>query len=616
MGLVALRGASTRTSLIGLACALGVAVAGAVGYTLSLRVEALALRDDAARKLASHSAALVSELKRYGYLPAVIALSPPVRDAALHPGDSTALATADRFLEAANREADAAAIYVMDPQGRTLAASNWRDPVSFVGMNFAFRPYFREAMAGLAGRFYGIGTTSHMPGLYFSWPVRGPRGIVGVVATKVDLDKVALPWQGAHDPVLVVDRNGIVFLGSMPQWRFKSIAPLSDATRRRLRQTRQYADAGALQAIGLRSAGQAAGVDLVEPPGGGADPLRLFHRVVYMLTRRDVPGTDWQILSLSDMRPARQAARRSALAAAALAGLLEALGLFLLQRRRAQAERLAARARHEALSQANAELRREVDERERVEQALTRTLDELAQASKMVALGEMATGIAHEINQPLTALHTLSDNAIVFLEQGRTDVVRQNLEAIGRLVDRMARITGDLKSFARKAPASWEPCRASAALAGARSIIDQRLAKERIALVVRFPANEPLVMCDEVRLQQVLLNLLANAADALKGAVDKRIEVDLEIDPDAPGGASATLRVRDNGPGIPDAVRSRLFEPFFTTKGQGVGLGLGLSIARRILRGFDASLEARNAVGGGAEFTIRLRVHAQGTFDG
>ena len=607
--------------LLGAACA---AAMGLVGYALGLRTEAQGLRDDAERRLAGYSGALTSELSRYGYLPSVLALSRTVQSAATHPDDAAAVQVANRFLEAANREADSAALYVMDPHGTTIAASNWGTPGSFVGMNFAFRPYFREAMAGKVGLFYGIGTTSHVPGLYFSRPLRAAGRIVGVVVAKVDLDKVALPWQRGRDPVLVVDANGIVFLTSVPQWRFESLAPLSAATRRRIAQTRQYYAVGSVREIGLAHVGRAAGADLVQLPPSAAMPDWLFGKDSYMVARQPVPGTDWQILSLSDLRPAQEAALWTALASAALTGLLVAVALVVHQRRRVVAERLAARealeraygeletrveARTAALTALNAELQREVDERLRAQSELTRTLEELAQSNKMAALGQMATGIAHELNQPLAALHTLSDNAVVFLDQSRPAEARGNLDAILQLVQRMARITGDLKSFARKAPKSWEPGRISQALAGASSLLQPRLRKEAIALDARFPADEPMVLCDELRLQQVLLNLLVNAADALTDQPDKRIEIRLDVDAAAgPDGRWATLRVADTGAGIPEPLLARLFEPFFTTKPQGVGLGLGLNIVQRILRDVGATIEAVNRDGGGAEFRIRLRV--------
>jgi two-component system C4-dicarboxylate transport sensor histidine kinase DctB len=343
-----------------------------------------------------------------------------------------------------------------------------------------------------------------------------------------------------------------------------------------------------------------------------------------MLIRAQVPGTDWLILSLSDMRKVRQAATRSALAAVALAGLLEATLLFASQRRKVLRERLDARealeraygeletrvlVRTAALTRVNKALQREIDERQRAQEALRSTMEQLVQAGKMAALGQMATGIAHELNQPLTALHTLSDNAVVLLDKQRHGEARANLESISRLVRRMAAITGELKSFARKAPAQWQPGRCSEAIEGAASLLRQRLQRERIELNTRLAPDEPAVACDEVRLQQVVLNLLINAADALRDTPAPRIDIELEFDPHGGSARRARLRVADNGPGIPEESMARLFEPFYTTKAQGVGLGLGLSIAQRIVGEAGGHIVARNRTGGGAEFEVELPVY-------
>lgn len=604
---------------------LGVVVMGTLGYYFGWKTAAAGLREDAWHQLDSYVGALTSELNRYGYLPAVIALNGTVQRAVEHPDDPRAVLLANRFLEAANREADSAAVYVMDLQGKVLAASNWRTDISFVGKHFAFRPYFREAKVGETGRFYGIGTVSHVSGLFFSRPLSVRGRIIGVIATKVSLGKVALPWLGAQDPILVADGNGIVFLTSVPRWRFESLGPLSAATIRHLTETRQYYAASPLKTIGLVHVGKAGSASLVEVPPIDGSPSAKLSASEFMLTQRPVPKTDWQILLLSDLRSVKESAHRMALAMAAMMGLAEALWLFLHQRKRSRADRLLARAALEAayneleqkvvlrtrdLSEANLNLQREIDERQRAESELSSTFEELAHASKMAALGQMATEVAHELNQPLAALHTLSDNAVVFLNQSREAEARQNLDAIARLVRRMAKITGDLKTFARKAPPKCEPVSASEALSDALSLLSQRFDQEKIALATHFPEHEPPIMCDKGRLQQVLVILLSNAADALRDTLDKSIDIFFVVEPVAPGESVryARLSVADTGTGLSASDLERVFKPFFTTKPQGAGLGLGLTIAQGILRDFGASIQAGNRLGGGAEFVIRLRV--------
>jgi two-component system C4-dicarboxylate transport sensor histidine kinase DctB len=618
-------------------------VTGAVSYRLGFDAASTRLRADAEHRLDSYVVGLESELNRYGYLPAVIALNGAMTHVALHPDDAQAVLDANRLLEAANRAADSNAIYVMDLAGKTIAASNWRETISFVGMNFSFRPYFMQAKAGGAGRFYGIGVANREPGLYFSRPLLDAGRVIGVVAAKINLDKVALPWQADHDPVLVADENGIIFLSSVSQWKFETLAPLPPSIMLQLAETRQYFSGARLEPIGLKRVGAAHGATLVEveQQAAGAHP-RLYNSR-YMLTQRPVRGTSWQMLSLSDVQPMRDFAQRTALAAAALAGLSGSVLLFVQQRRHAAQQRLAAREELEKaygelerkvqlrtrdLSETNVKLQQEISERRHAERALRTTFEELTHAGKLAALGQMATGIAHELNQPLAALHTLSDNAIVFLAQQREDAVRNNLDAIARLVRRMAKITGELKSFARKVPPSLGPRYASEIVGDAASLLAQRFIDEKISFAAHFPADEPAVLCDESRLQQVIVNLLGNAADAVQNVEGARIDVFFATDGSAssePTGSAesagsraaqhalrhASITIADNGIGLSDEVLARLFEPFFTTKPQGSGLGLGLTIAHGILTSFGGAIEARRRQGGGAEFIITLRVAAQ-----
>ena len=340
------------------------------------------------------------------------------------------------------------------------------------------------------------------------------------------------------------------------------------------------------------------------------------------------------MLSLSDMQPMRDFAQRTALAAAALAGLSGSVLLFVQQRRHAAQQRLAAREELEQayselerkvqlrthdLSETNLKLQQEISERRHAERALRTAFEELTHAGKLAALGQMATGIAHELNQPLAALHTLSDNAIVFLAQQREDAVRVDLDAIARLVRRMAKITGELKSFARKVPPSLGPRHASVIVSDAASLLAQRFVDEKISFATHFPADEPAVLCDENRLQQVIVNLLGNAADAVQNFKGARIDVFFatsatgsnESHPLKQAPLHASLTIADNGIGLSDEVLARLFEPFFTTKPQGSGLGLGLTIAHGILTSFGGAVEARRREGGGAEFVVTLRVAAQ-----
>jgi C4-dicarboxylate-specific signal transduction histidine kinase len=254
---------------------------------------------------------------------------------------------------------------------------------------------------------------------------------------------------------------------------------------------------------------------------------------------------------------------------------------------------------------ANEQLQREVSERERTEQTLRETQDGLVHAGKLAVLGQMAAGLSHELNQPLTALRGLSDNAVKLLDRGLMSEARANLEMIAGIVMRTARLTGQLKVFAYKAPKRAEPVRVERSVGDALVILHRRIREQGVKVTERYAARDPEFVGDSARFQQVLVNLLANALDALRDQRDGRIEI-------GTSGVGGNLRitVRDNGPGIcPDALQ-RLFDPFFTTKEAGVGLGLGLTISGGIVRDFGGTLRASTPPEGGAEFAIELPEHS------
>ena len=228
--------------------------------------------------------------------------------------------------------------------------------------------------------------------------------------------------------------------------------------------------------------------------------------------------------------------------------------------------------------------------------------NELTQAVKLAALGQMSAGIAHEINQPLAAIRSFADNAVVLLERGRPDAVRDNLAEIADLTDRMASITRQLKGFARRASGSLGPVSVQAAVGQALALLESRLRRDDVVVDVDLPAGPVWVMGEDVRLQQVLVNLIGNAADAMRTVPRRTLAIALALE-----GDDALLTVRDVGTGIAETDLPRLFVPFFTTKEAADGLGLGLSISHGIVEDFGGALTAANHPDGGAVFTIRLK---------
>ena len=224
----------------------------------------------------------------------------------------------------------------------------------------------------------------------------------------------------------------------------------------------------------------------------------------------------------------------------------------------------------------------------------------------MAVLGQMSASITHELNQPLTALRTMSDNAVILLERGRLDDARRNLAKISQIAARMGTITGQLKIFARKSTTSLTSVSIPTAISNALFLVERRLQVENVRFTLQLPPEDIFAMCESNRLEQVMVNLYANALDAMNGSDVRSLRVSVECTPE-----HVLIHVADTGPGLSTEVCEHLFEPFFTTKPQGLGLGLGLAISEQITRQFGGVLRAENAPGGGAVFTIELQIATQ-----
>jgi two-component system, NtrC family, C4-dicarboxylate transport sensor histidine kinase DctB len=254
------------------------------------------------------------------------------------------------------------------------------------------------------------------------------------------------------------------------------------------------------------------------------------------------------------------------------------------------------------LARVNTLLATEVAERRLTEVELRRTQSDLVQAGKLAAMGQMSAALSHEINQPLAAARNFADSAAILIDRGDTGRAKDNIGQILGLIDRMAAIARHLRQVARKPDGLLKDIILADAVAEALQIVGPRLAD--ITVTLALPEDLPPVRGGPVRLQQVLINLFSNAADAVDGAEAGRITVAACVRE-----SRVLLTVQDNGPGVPTAIIDRIFDPFFTTKGVGAGLGLGLSISYNIMKDFGGDLRVANAPGGsGAVFTIDLAI--------
>lgn len=593
-----------------LACAVAVL---AIAWKTSEGIGTERLRDAGAHKLDLYGASLDGALTKYEYLPGIVALKDEVVTLLRSPLTPGIQDTVNRYLARVNKEAGSAVLYVIDTKGRTLASSNWDEAASFVGVNLDYRPYVGDALLSNTGRFYGIGTTSGKPGFYYSRAIRDGNEAIGVVALKVSLDQIEQAWAGAGDIALVVDASGVVFLTSKPEWKYRTYGPLDPKAAARIEATRQY-DGVKLTPLALTVKEASAAVTQVT----FADEES---RGRYLVFARPTSEPTWRLILLADIAPVRTLVQNTLVFTTVLLAFALLLVLYLYQRRRAVQESLAAKealeSAHDELERkvadrtadlltANEQLSREVAERHRAEEVLSEAQQELVQAGKMAVLGQMAAGITHELNQPLAALRTISDNTQYFLSQLRIEEAQKNLGLISQLTERMGRITGQLKVFARKSPPQLGRVSVRLALANALFLLERRIRDEQVSLSQTLSDRDVAVKGDGNRLEQVLVNLLVNALDAMRAAPVRQLEIVVRE-----YGSRVLIEVSDCGPGIAREVLPRLFEPFVTTKEPRAGLGLGLAISAGIVREFGGTLVAANKPEGGARFTIDLAAAAE-----
>ncbi len=571
------------------------------------------LAGEGAFRLELYVAYLQGVLEKYEGLPELLANNRRLVNFLQNPGGRDRIEAFNRYLETINRISDAADTYLMDREGLTIAASNWQAERPFVGRNFSYRPYFQQAMQGRLGRYFALGTTSSRRGYYFAYPVRQGDMILGAVVIKISIDQVERNWGHENDIFLVTDPDGVIFITTRASWRFRTLEPLAAEVRQRIKTSRRYpgAELTPLAIEGEEECSHGRVITLVEP---GAGRRSFLQQSVFM------PQAGWRVMVLSDTAGMEKRVVRAQVGA----GVLFATGVMLLllvwQRRQRLAERYRfeeqnrhlleqanedlerrVRERTAELTESNRQLRREIVERRQAEEKLRHTRRELIHAAKLAALGQMSAGINHELNQPLAAIRTYADNAIQFLGQGRPDNALWNLEQIGELTERMARIGAQLKIFARRSSGRMEDVPLHGVIDGALEILTPAIRRDSVRVEVRLTPEEIQGRADSVLLQQVLVNLIGNAIQAVAGQERKEILIRGEEE-----GARVVLRVRDSGPGIAPAHMARIFEPFYTTKEPGQGLGLGLAISQRIIRQMQGSI--RVVPGGeGACFEISLQ---------
>ncbi|RMV67902.1 Sensor histidine kinase [Pseudomonas caricapapayae] len=584
---------------------------GYVAYLISEHSGIKSLRETGERQLELHARTVESEISKYTYLPSVLELESSVSQLLNKPSPELQQQV-NRYLEGMNRRSGSRAIYVMDTTGRVLATSNWRDSDSYQGEDLSFRAYFQDAVRGLPGRFYGIGTTTGESGYYLAHGLEDKGRIIGVAVIKVRLEALEERWQRARLEAFVSDENGIIILSSDPARRLKSVRPLTPAVKERLARSLQYYWWPLNELVPLERETLSDGVEkLVFPANVSVD--REHKQVSYLAQSRPLSDTSWHLTLLTPLEDLRREAANQGMLVAVACALVTFLLIAWNERRKVISTRLAAR---EALQAANNELERkiaertehlrasnerlkaQIRERRQAEDTLRRAQDELVQAGKLAAIGQMSTSIAHELNQPLAALRTLSGNTVRFLERGALDTASANLRTINDLVDRMGRITASLRAFARRGD-DQGLAQLSKAVDAAVQLLSVRLEQSGLTLHRHFV--DATLTIDQTRLEQILVNLIGNALDAMFDQPQPELWLAGSIED-----GRYRLRVRDNGHGVGAEARKHLFEPFFTTKPGEQGLGLGLTLSASLAAAAGGNLSAEHPSDGGTVFVLSL----------
>lgn len=546
-------------------------------------VQALAQLDKQGRAdLALAADRFTGELRRFREL-AVFMADHPAFDAL---ETDAQVARAHRVLQEAADKSGALSLLYVDAEGEVRAR------VGAVSLEPRGSRYFRRAMQGALGTFFGRLGPGGRRVYAFAAPAFAQDGdIRGSVVALVDVAELEWDWIGGQPPVFFTDGEGRIFLSNR--------AELLGWVQREPGAALAPRDGPAPEFRSLQRGGH----EIWAMDWGDYLPRTALHLA------RPEPVIGMTGHALMDTWPARRIAWLQTLVFTVICLAFGVVLLQLAERRRtlaranAQLETRVA-ARTAELSAANTALRREVAERQEAEAALKRAQDDLVQAGKLSALGQMSAGISHELNQPLMAIQQFADNGAAFLAKGRADAAGENFTRISELAGRAARIIRNLRAFARNENEPMGKVDLVQVIETAVELTQSRLLKDGVTLDWQPPGAPVHALGGEVRLGQVFVNLINNAADAMAGRADKCIAIRLDTGP------PLAVTVRDTGPGISDP--DRMFEPFYSTKETGEdGMGLGLSISYGLVQSFGGRIRGANAPGGGAVMTVELEPWAE-----
>lgn len=522
---------------------------------------------------------LLGQLEPFQQLPNLLARHPVVVNAVKKEIDPE---TTNNFLANTALSFGADAIFVVDLNGIVIAASDFEQPYTELGKTWENSAYLQRAFRGGLGFHRGIDARTGARDFFIARGIFDDNApLIGAVIVRVDVAQLEFEWDSDDAVLAFFDSSNIVFATNRVELRLNYAG--TDLQRR---QSDTFYFNAEITSFPATRAGNGAKEGI-----GKAIDTNVLPSSFLVLSER-MPRINMMAQIFLDISAAAQNARVLGYLAFAVMLVIGAGILALGQRRR----RLADRLRLEAAANARLEARVE----ERTEQ-LQLAQEQLVQAGKLTALGQMSAGISHEVNQPLAAIRNFAANGVKLIERGRQQETAANLEQITQQVDRITRIIKNLRGFARNEIEVAEPVNISVVLKDVVKLATKRMRDEKVDLIFQPVAQKLEVMGGPIRLQQVLINLMNNAIDAMVDADEKTLSLSvLELEDEV------KILVCDTGSGLADP--KRVFEPFYTTKeiGASKGLGLGLSISYGIIGSFGGELTCRN-LDKGAEFCVSLR---------
>jgi len=497
----------------------------------------------------------------------------------------------------------ATVIYVLDNQGTAIAASNWQNPDSFVGNNFAYRQYFLQTQKERAAEHFAQGAVSHKPGLYIARTIKDDnQQNIGVIVSKIEFTELESSWQNPSSVSFISNFDDIIIVASWDMLRFKSLKSLTAEQHNKITQSMQFGDANLDHLI-------------ISPDKNSI--VQLDNRK-FFYHKQLVAGTNWHFYFLLDAQNSINNALFVSLISVSLVIMIISGLLGFLWRKNIRTKQIKEQEskykqileqqvslRTSELYHSNLALRQEIEQRVKTEKQLTSLSKELAKANRLAILGQSIAAVAHEVNQPLTAIRSYAENAQIFLQRVCADdfdnLAYANLQRIVALTERIYSITDNLRNFARKDRSQIVKVSLKEVINGALMVLSSRIDQANCQIDPKLPPANWCVLATQIRLEQVLINLIQNAIEACSSKDNPQIQIYVEEQDQ-----HYALCVRDNGLGMSDQIKANLFTPFNTNKDN--GLGLGLVISQDIVQSFAGEINCVSDASGTC-FTVLLKKH-------